>query len=627
MLKILLIVFLYTLTYGDVLEINSKKELFNTSSSQKVYIDKNHDFKLKDILENNISSNYNRNKASYSKATFWTKFIVKNVSNTKTSMVFRNNRAGIDNIDVYIYNENKELFKYIKLGDLENPKDREILGNRNAYKLTFKSNEKYIIITKYNSLGSIDLHWDIVDSKNYSYTSILEYIFWGLFAGIVLALILYNFLMFISLKNYTYLYYVLHGFFILCFTYALNGIFYVLNVGFDLLFLTISTWISTPIFLLFINLFTKEFFKINKSNILLNKIFNLFLMIHIVFLILFIYSLTNTDILMITPIFLAIITFNILFIVLTAIWAIKKRLDGALFFLIGESIYLSSLLVIVLFTFGIIQTSYLTNFIFPLGVLLEIVFLAIALSSKISKIKEDNDKKDFLLSQEKNVTDIGKTVKNLSHQFRQPLSYISSQILYLETLYNHRRKEEIIENFSLVKDKINYSIECMSQTLSLFSNFYTNEKDLATINPNQELEKLIGIYEQRIILNNIRFEILCNENLNLKTFKGCFSNIISILLENSIESFELEKVTSPKITIIITQNKDITYIKFKDNGIGINVKPLTKVFEPSFTTKQNNYGLGLNIAKILIEEKLRSKISVECKNYETIFTLKLAKLF
>lgn len=627
MFKIISLLSLLCLSlFSKTLEINYENELYNTSSNQKTYEDKNHEYDELSILNNTIKENYFKNTSTYSKSIFWTKIHIKNSDKKDYLSIFRNNRAGIDNIEIFIFDKNKNFIKSAYLGDLRNQKDRVFLANKSIFYLTLKPQEEYYIITKFQSLGSLDLHWDILSVQNYTYISTIEYIFWGLFAGVIIALIFYNLMMFLTLKDKVYLYYVLHAFFLLYFSYSINGLLYLFDIGINLYFITISTWFSPALMLIFLNLFAKNFFKITKEYRLLNNLFTTFISLNFIIFLIFIFALYDTKVLSITPVFLIIILLNILFIAFVAIWSTKKKLEGSIFFLIGETIYLSSLIFTILFTLGVIETTYLNQFILPLCLLLEVSFLAIALSYKISKIKKDNDKKEFLLSQEKSIFDIGKTVKNLSHQFRQPLSYISSQILYLETLYNLNKKNQIADEFISIKDKLNYSIDCMSQTLSLFNNFYNESNEIIIINPSLELKKLIDIHKEKLILNNISFTINCDDNLNIKTYKGYFSNVMTIFLDNSLESFEINKIENPTINISISRDKDKIIILFEDNGEGIKKENLNKIFEPHYTTKKGKYGLGLSIAKVMIEEKLNSKIIVKNENNKTIFIIELIDL-
>ena len=73
----------------------------------------------------------------------------------------------------------------------------------------------------------------------------------------------------------------------------------------------------------------------------------------------------------------------------------------------------------------------------------------------------------------------------------------------------------------------------------------------------------------------------------------CFNNLI----KNAIEA--VEKIPNPVIEIKIYNNENKICIEIKDNGVGIDDKMISKIFEPYFTTKTKGTGLGLSIVKEL----------------------------
>ena len=72
------------------------------------------------------------------------------------------------------------------------------------------------------------------------------------------------------------------------------------------------------------------------------------------------------------------------------------------------------------------------------------------------------------------------------------------------------------------------------------------------------------------------------------------------LAENAIEA--VEKIPNPAIEIKIYNKDSIICIEIKDNGIGIDDKMISKIFEPYFTTKAKGTWLGLSIVKRIIED-------------------------
>ena len=66
-----------------------------------------------------------------------------------------------------------------------------------------------------------------------------------------------------------------------------------------------------------------------------------------------------------------------------------------------------------------------------------------------------------------------------------------------------------------------------------------------------------------------------------------------------------------EITYRIIENEKSVVIEISDTGKGIHKSAYKKIFNPGYTTKQRGWGLGLSLAKRVIEEYHRGKILVK----------------
>ena len=77
---------------------------------------------------------------------------------------------------------------------------------------------------------------------------------------------------------------------------------------------------------------------------------------------------------------------------------------------------------------------------------------------------------------------------------------------------------------------------------------------------------------------------------------------------------------------IIASLKDDILIKVRDNAGHIDENIIESIFDPYFTTKKDGTGLGLYVAKIIVEDKMQGKISVKNIGEDIVeFTLYLPK--
>ena len=99
------------------------------------------------------------------------------------------------------------------------------------------------------------------------------------------------------------------------------------------------------------------------------------------------------------------------------------------------------------------------------------------------------------------------------------------------------------------------------------------------------------------------------------------------ILANAQDVLVQEDIKNPFIKIVLRETKDKVYIDIEDNGGGINLNVIDKVFDIYFTTKskKEGTGLGLYISKLIIETKLSGEINVSNSDVGAVFTIELSK--
>lgn len=95
--------------------------------------------------------------------------------------------------------------------------------------------------------------------------------------------------------------------------------------------------------------------------------------------------------------------------------------------------------------------------------------------------------------------------------------------------------------------------------------------------------------------------VLVDINVNL------FNWVVENLIKNSIDAMD----GKGDLHFVIDQKNDKVIVDFSDNGKGIPRNQLKNIFKPGFTTKRRGWGLGLSLAKRIIEDYHRGQIFVK----------------
>lgn len=616
MIKYLIFLTLFIQTfYADtiVIDNNFKKDFYK--SSEKIFFTKEN-FSIKEIQKQTF---YKKAKTNFPKTSdyIWTKFTLMNISDKKQELFFRNIRPGIDYIDIYIL-KNKKVVKKFFLGDLREQEKKEILSRKSIFSFNFQRKAQYEIYIKYRSIGSITNQWEIFTHQNFFRTESMESMLWGIIYGIFISLILYNGVLFIMTKNSAFLFYVLSTLFSGLYLLTLNGVIYQLNLGINLYLITIFTWYFAYLYVVFILLFIIKFFNERKSSWLYKLIIVLiiFQLISILFLSIGFYDNTYHYTTSKVDSF-ALLSF--LFIFLISIIEFKKDNNYSLFFLIGQAIYIVCFNYYTLEVIGMIEVSQYSWIILPIGLLLEVIFISVALSSKMNMIsKEKLDIEQQLLEQSR-FTNAGRTISYIIHQIKRPISQLGSQINLIEATTMLDKKNlvpTVEENLPKIKTTLEYINEVSHSVDTLFLN--PNGKE--SFHLSNQLDTLIELLNDYFLKYSIKVEKEF-ESIEIYTYRGSLSNVIMVILENAI--YELKNLNKPRIIKIHTKTmSDIVFIEIEDSGKGIDC--VETIFNSNYTTKSyQGSGVGLSLAKVLTEKKLEGKIIAENSSSGAKFTLKL----
>ncbi len=113
------------------------------------------------------------------------------------------------------------------------------------------------------------------------------------------------------------------------------------------------------------------------------------------------------------------------------------------------------------------------------------------------------------------------------------------------------------------------------------------------------------------------------EDIIVDVNASLFEWVIENLCKNAVDAMEGQGT----ITLRISQDDSKAFVEVEDTGKGIRKKDIRNVFTPGFTTKKRGWGLGLSLAKRIVEEYHKGRIFV--KNSElgkgTTFRIELRK--
>ena len=246
------------------------------------------------------------------------------------------------------------------------------------------------------------------------------------------------------------------------------------------------------------------------------------------------------------------------------------------------------------------------------------------LERRVEEQVEELKHQYILIAQKSRLASMGEMINIIAHQWRQPLNRINSNVAVISTLLRRKRVEH--KMIGSQADKINKNTKYMSDTIEDFSNFFHPDKQERYFLLQDVVSKALALTESYI--QNVEINIVSHKSVEISTFEKEYLQVILIILNNAIENFDVNTTQNPRIEIMIKEHDDgMAYLSIGDNGGGIEKKTIDRIFDPYYTTKltKDGTGLGLYVAKMLIENSMQGKLEVTNKNGGAYFEIMIPR--
>ena len=186
--------------------------------------------------------------------------------------------------------------------------------------------------------------------------------------------------------------------------------------------------------------------------------------------------------------------------------------------------------------------------------------------------------------------------KETAHQLGTP---ISSLMAWVEILKENYPDDELIPEMNKDVKRLELIAERFSKIGSL--------PEPVDASMNEVLAHVIDYMDRRTSKKVEIISELPEENVVVKMNASLFEWVIENLCKNAVDAME----GRGRIVLSLSDEGAKVAIEVADNGKGIRKKDLKSVFTPGFTTKKRGWGLGLSLAKRIVEEYHKGRIYVK----------------
>ena len=237
-------------------------------------------------------------------------------------------------------------------------------------------------------------------------------------------------------------------------------------------------------------------------------------------------------------------------------------------------------------------------------------------AKQVEEKKDYEHQKQMLITQNK-IASIGEMLGNIAHQWRQPLSVITttaSSVKFNIEFGIDMDNDQLINYADRILKQSNY----LSKVIDDFRDFFDNEKVITqSYNLKNSIEKITTLLDETfknemiIFSSNIEdIEIVGNENILIQAILNIINNSKDAIIQNNLpKELRTIEINSKKID----NNLSIT---ISDMAGGIKDDIIEKIFEPYFTTKHQSIGtgIGLYMTHKIITQHLVGEVKVYNKS-------------
>lgn len=236
---------------------------------------------------------------------------------------------------------------------------------------------------------------------------------------------------------------------------------------------------------------------------------------------------------------------------------------------------------------------------------------------------EKNREKDFVLSRQARFAVMGEMISNIAHQWRQPLSALAIAIQDAKMASKYGEADE--KYFEYFEETTMRLIKYMSSTIDDFRNFFRPNKEKTAFLLCESIDQAKALVKETLSSLGIKLNTEIDKEITIDGYPGEFSQVILNLIANAKDAFGASDIEEKHIDVAAKSYDSFVEITVKDNAGGIDEHIFERIFEPYFTTKHQaqGTGLGLYMAKMIIEQSMNGSIWVKNVDGGALFTIRI----
>ncbi|MDZ4758237.1 MAG: 7TM diverse intracellular signaling domain-containing protein [Bacteroidota bacterium] len=544
------LVYLYKPVSAQII-FEQKTGEMNLGKKLDYFVDSNQTLQIGEVIKlpfnKKISSDFEIPNLQLTNFNFWFKFQVKNYSEYRKILLVYD--QPILN-DIILYKVKNGVIDSTVSGERVPISDRQFKYNIPVFEVVDDSSDYYL---KIRSIGTLQLDLKLATVNKFVEARFTKNLLLGIYYGILIVMFFYNFFIYFTVRDKTYIYYSVYMIVLIVTQLALEGYGNVLLWPDNLWLTQYAILLFSPLVNITGILFANKFLNVKENIPILHKASKIVLALLIFILAVNLFYSRPVGYYYLRT----LMGLSATYLFVTSIVAVRKKIPSATYFLLSWSSLIAALVVYILRDAGVLEHNNLTNYALQIGTAIEVTLLSFALGDKIRQyrvekeisqaeavrvaklneeilaeqnvflehqVKERTSElnktlSDLKLAQTKLVdtekmSSLGQLTAGIAHEINNPINFVSSNIKPLkrdvqelldivqesETLYIDAGDTEMVAKLNAIKKK--YDFDYLKEEIPLLFDAIQNGAE-RTAEIVKGLKSFSRVDEQSLRLSHI----------------------------------------------------------------------------------------------------------------------------
>ncbi len=247
-----------------------------------------------------------------------------------------------------------------------------------------------------------------------------------------------------------------------------------------------------------------------------------------------------------------------------------------------------------------------------------------SLEAKVEEKVHQITAQERLMITQSRLAAMGEMMSMIAHQWRQPLATTTLMITneQLKAMMAGKEPSECDKILQKISDTMLY----LSDTIDDFQTYFKPDKSAEEISVCEIIERVLHFTEPRRKLCKVQFDVQCGEENRLETYANEVVQVLINIINNAFDAFVERQQEARRIVLAVSAQQESVTITVEDNAGGIDASVIERVFDPYFSTKsKNGTGLGLYMAKMIVENHIGGKLSVSNTQEGACFSVEIPR--